>query len=96
MVLNAQNAISVDTISTPSLKIQPLYNQTPPKIWKLIHTQLELSFNYQKEEVNGMAVLTLRPYFYRQNSLTLDAKSFDFQSILLIEPDSSARKLTYE
>lgn len=88
---SAISTSTMDTIVEPSLKIQPLYQNTPPLIWKLIHTNLELSFDYKKQEVKGTAELTLRPYFYPQNQLTLDAKSFEIKSIKILGSNNSTQ-----
>ena len=47
----------------------------------LIHTKLELSFDWAKKRANGKATLTMRPWFYATDKVTLDAKNFDIQSI---------------
>jgi aminopeptidase N len=68
---------------------QPLYNadSLPPYQAShtfehdLIHTKIEVSFDWAKKYANGKATLTLRPWFYATNSLTLDAKNFDIQSV---------------
>lgn len=47
----------------------------------LIHTKLELSFDWEKKHANGKATLTVRPWFYATDKLTLDAKNFDIKSV---------------
>ena len=42
----------------------------------LLHTKLELRFDWEKEEVLGVAHLRLTPYFFPINQVTLDAKNF--------------------
>jgi len=49
--------------------------------WDLIHTRLDVSFDFQKQHLLGKATLSLKPQFYPQNTLTLDAKGFDIHSI---------------
>ncbi|AFL84296.1 aminopeptidase N [Belliella baltica DSM 15883] len=60
------------------------YKPSRTRDFDLIHTDLNLSFDYEKEWVFGEALLTLKPYFYTQNQLVLDAKDFDIHSIKLI------------
>ncbi len=60
----------------------------------LIHTKLEVSFDWQKHQLNGVATLELRPYFYPQDTLVLDAKNFDIHSIALLA-DNESRPLNY-
>ncbi|WP_439881310.1 M1 family aminopeptidase [Pontibacter sp. MBLB2868] len=51
----------------------------------LIHTKLRVSFDWEKQYLNGLAELTLKPYFYPQNTLTLDAKGMDIHSVSLMK-----------
>jgi aminopeptidase N len=47
----------------------------------LLHIKLEVSFDWAKQYLNGKATLTLKPYFYPQNTVQLDAKGFDIASV---------------
>ncbi|MEQ1746087.1 MAG: M1 family metallopeptidase, partial [Saprospiraceae bacterium] len=47
----------------------------------LIHTKLELSFDWAKKRAIGRATLSLRPWFYATDKLTLDAKNFDIHYV---------------
>ena len=51
----------------------------------LLHTKLRVSFNWEKQYLNGIAELTLKPYFYPQNKLTLDAKGMDIHAVNLMK-----------
>lgn len=44
--------------------------------WQLKHTKLELKFDWKRRAVIGEATLTLRPWFYAQDSLVLNAVGF--------------------
>lgn len=57
------------------------YKPARERKWDLIHTSLDLSFDWLKEQVNGTATLTLTPLFYAQTSLQIDAVKFDIHSI---------------
>lgn len=59
------------------------YQPTTLKTTELIHTSLKLDFDWEKQEVNGHAVIALKPYFYPQDSVVLDARNF--QSGMTIE-----------
>ncbi|MCC7507235.1 MAG: DUF3458 domain-containing protein [Saprospiraceae bacterium] len=59
----------------------PPYNPSHTFEHDLIHTKLELSFDWAKKRANGRATLTLRPWFYPTDKLTLDAKNFDIHSV---------------
>ncbi|TDB67921.1 M1 family metallopeptidase [Arundinibacter roseus] len=51
----------------------------------ILHTKLNLRFDWLRQHVLGTAVLTFKPYFYPQNRLELDAKGFDIQAIYQID-----------
>ncbi len=61
------------------------YNAPSDKIWQLEHTQIELHFNFQNKNLDGTAYLTLYPYFYPQQVLTLDAKGMDILAVEIAE-----------
>ena len=61
----------------------PVYRASETQTNDLLHTRLELSFNWETEQVIGKADLQLKPYFYPVDELLLDAKGFDFQSITM-------------
>ncbi|MBL6875904.1 MAG: M1 family metallopeptidase [Chitinophagales bacterium] len=58
----------------------------------LIHTALEVSFDWEKQYLYGEASLTLKPYFYPTNQLILDAKGMDITQVSL----SGGAELAYE
>lgn len=73
---------------------RPVYRPANKRTHDLIHTRLDLRFDWEKEMVIGKATLTLAPIFEPLRLLTLDAKNFDFQSIKMA--NSTGRGLVYE
>jgi aminopeptidase N len=73
---------------------QKIYRATVDKINNLIHTKLDVSFDYQKKRLNGKAWITLKPHFYHTDSLTLDAKGMDIRSVSLVV-NQKFQKLNY-
>ncbi|PZR23011.1 MAG: peptidase M1 [Citrobacter freundii] len=61
-----------------------VYRETATKINKLIHTKLDVKPDYSKSYLYGKAWLTLQPYFYPTDSLTLDAKGMEFKKVALL------------
>jgi aminopeptidase N len=59
----------------------PKYNPSHTFEHDLLHTKIEISFDWAKKRANGKATLTLRPWFYETDKLTLDAKNFDIKSV---------------
>ncbi|TGE21889.1 M1 family peptidase [Hymenobacter aquaticus] len=50
----------------------------------LLDTKLEVRFDWAKQWLLGTASLTLRPHFYPQSQVVLDAKGFDIKSVRLL------------
>ena len=71
----------------------PPYNASHTFEHDLIHTKVELSFDWTKKRANGKATLTLRPWFYSTDKVTLDAKNFDIKSVTF---DGKADALKYD
>lgn len=69
------------TPMSPEDYVLPVYQASQARPNDLKHTKLRLSFDWEKEQVIGQATLKLEPTFYPQNSVTLDAKGFEFKSI---------------
>ncbi len=57
------------------------YNPSNPLYWDLIHTKLEVSFDFKKQHLLGKATLSAKPHFYAQQTVVLQAKGFDIHSI---------------
>jgi len=72
------------------------YNPERTRHFKLKHTKLEVSFNWEKQHLNGIATLTMQPYFFPQDSVILDAKGFDLHEIVLVDKISRSLSYTYD
>ncbi len=76
------------------------YNPERTKKHDLLHTRLEIKPDWQKQYLYGTATLTLKPHFYSQNTLELDAKGFEIQQIMLnnqsLKFDYNKAKLTIQ
>lgn len=59
----------------------PKYNETFTRSHDLLHTKLDLKFDWENEQVIGKATLTLKPWFYASDEVVLDAKGFEFKRI---------------
>ncbi|MEI9808008.1 MAG: M1 family metallopeptidase [Bacteroidota bacterium] len=60
------------------------YRETATRINDLVHTKLDVKFDYSKSYLNGKAWITLKPHFYATDSLTLDAKGMDIHKVALV------------
>jgi len=73
------------------------YRASSEKINDLVHTKLNVSFDYKKRHLNGEAWLTLKPHFYSTDSLTLNAKGMDIKTVALVNGDKTAAlKFNYD
>lgn len=73
------------------------YRESATKEFDLIHTTLEVSFDYQKQYLYGKAEITLLPWFYTTDSLVLDARGFDIEEVSLMEKgQKEPLKYTYD
>ena len=84
--------VKQDAKSTPVFE-RPVYRSSAKRENDLLHTRLEVQFDWKTEKVFGKATLDLKPYFYPTDSLTLDAKGFEISNIQLVP---AGRELEYE
>ncbi|MEM7055757.1 MAG: M1 family metallopeptidase, partial [Bacteroidota bacterium] len=70
------------------------YQPSRTKYHDLLHTKLEVSFDWEKQHLHGIATLKLQPHFYPQQSLELDASNMAIHSIVMLE-EQVRRKLNY-
>lgn len=68
-----------------------IYRAEAEKINALVHTKLDLKFDFEKEHVLGEAWLTLKPYFYETNQLVLDAKAMLIHEVSLVKGNSKTK-----
>jgi aminopeptidase N len=72
---------------------RPVYNAAYNRTHDLLHTRLDLRFDWSQEMVIGTATLKLKPIFRASRTLELDAKNFTFNSITM---NGTPLKYTYE
>src|SRR5258705_2566731 len=61
------------------------YRETTTRINDLVHTKLDVKFDYDKSYLYGKAWITLKPHFYATDSLLLDAKGMDINKVALVK-----------
>ncbi|MEO8416764.1 MAG: M1 family metallopeptidase [Ginsengibacter sp.] len=61
------------------------YRATATRINDLVHTKVEVSFDYDKAWMYGKEWVTLHPHFYTTDSLTLDTKGMEIKEIALVK-----------
>jgi len=60
------------------------YQAAAEKINDLVHTKLDVSFDYAKAWMPAKAWITLQPHFYPTDSLRLDAKGMEIKTVALV------------
>jgi aminopeptidase N len=74
-----------------------IYRAASTQINDLVHTKLEVKFDYSKSYLYGKAWLTLKPHFYATDSLLLDAKGMDIKEVSIVVAGKKAPlKYTYD
>lgn len=73
-----------------------VYRASAPIVNALVHTKLDLKFNFDSSLVYGKAQITLKPYFYPTNQLTLDAKSMRIHKVYLVGTTNKPLKYKYD
>ena len=88
-VIFGQEKAAEDT----SWKKTPRY--TPERINNLVHTKLDVKFDYDKSYLYGKAWVTLTPHFSPTARLTLDAKGMEIKKLNLVSNNNN-RPLKFE
>lgn len=92
---NKPLTINLDTLTVKEKDpVKPIYRASATRINDLIHTKLEVSFDWNKKYLFGKATLTLKPYFYPTNVLDLDARGMEIKEVTLLK-EGSRKELNY-
>lgn len=85
--------ISLTTYSqskdTTKEKWKSIYRAAEIKINDLVHTKLDVKFDYNKAYMYGKAWITLHPHFYPTDSLNLDAKGMNINEVSVVKDGKS-------
>ncbi|MBL7700857.1 MAG: M1 family metallopeptidase [Ferruginibacter sp.] len=78
----------------PDTSWKKLFRESSPRINDLVHTKLDVKFDYDKSYLYGKAWITLKPHFYNTDSLLLDAKGMEIKEVAIMK-GASKSKLKY-
>ena len=87
--------VELDTILVEDYQYKRPYQAARTHVVDLIHTKLDLKFDWEKQYVYGKANLTFEPWFYPVSMFEIDAKGFDVNSVELVGKEGST-DLTYD
>ena len=86
--------INLDTLTILPKDKNIRYNASVTHETDVLHTRLELKFDAPKETLFGKATLSLKPYFYPQNQIKLNANGFEINELFLLNKGQKT-KLEY-
>ncbi|SHK07574.1 M1 family metallopeptidase [Hymenobacter psychrotolerans] len=67
--------------ANPALQV---YRASATKTNNLVHTKLDVRFDYTKRHLHGKEWVTLKPHAYATDSVRLDAKGMDIKTVALV------------
>ena len=85
-------AAEMEMLDVEAPKMRPVYRATETVLTDLIHTKLEVNFDWENSRMNGVATITAKPHFYTSDSIILDAKGMLIKSV---ERDGESLAYTY-
>jgi aminopeptidase N len=85
VLLSAQDAPAAADTSW-----KKIYRATPEKVNDLVHTKLDVRFDYDKAWMYGKEWLTAKPHFYPAGTLTLDAKGMEIKEVAVVKGTAKA------
>jgi aminopeptidase N len=76
--------MNLDTIQAmPESPELTVYQGSATRINDIIHTKLDVSFDWTKQYMYGKATITVKPYFYPTSVLELDARGMELREVSL-------------
>jgi len=92
----ATQKVNLDPIYITASPGSEIYQGSYPRITDIIHTKLDLNFNWDSAFVIGRAEIDAKPYFNPLNQVVLDAKKFKINSVALVKGyEKQPLKYTY-
>ncbi len=80
--------MNLDTIQAFSSNVEvEQYHASETRTNDILHTKLDVSFDWTKQYMFGKATITAKPYFYPTSTLTLDARGMEIKEVLLIKSE---------
>lgn len=88
--------INIDTVTiTPAKKPErEIYRASNPISNTIIHTKLEVSFDWDNSYLNGVATIQIQPHFYATNMLYLNARGMTINKLSVFPAATSSTSST--
>lgn len=83
----SEPVIALDTIDVLAIEppVKEDYRSANTKLTDIIHTRLDVNFDWTNSRMNGKAELQLKPHFYPTRTLFLNARGMDIKSVVVSE-----------
>ncbi|AHJ98357.1 M1 family metallopeptidase [Hymenobacter swuensis] len=95
-LLAAAPALAQQAPARPDSTVLQQYRESARKVNALVHTKLDVRFDYAKRQLIGKEWVTLQPFAYATDSLRLDAKGMDIKSVTMVNgTDTKTLKYRY-
>lgn len=80
------DVVTLDTVTAVATKTpEPLqYQASATRINDIVHTKLEVNFDWAKQYMYGKATITVTPHFYATSTLELDARGMEIKEVSLL------------
>jgi aminopeptidase N len=97
VVLLSNTATNPSFAQIPGDQIMNGYRASAPHVNDLVHTRLDVHFDYRHRYLIGKEWVTLTPHFYPTDSLCLDARGMEIKQVALLENgQSTPLKFSYD
>lgn len=80
--------VNLDTVETSAKTTEvPPYQASATRINDILHTKLDVNFDWEKQYLYGKATIKIKPYFYPTSVLQLNARGMELKEISLLQKD---------
>jgi aminopeptidase N len=86
VLMLASNQVSAQTADATSSN--STYRASATKVNAIVHTKLDVRFDYAKRYLYGKEWATFKPYAYATDSLSLDAQGMDIKAVAMVNGKS--------
>jgi aminopeptidase N len=80
-----------DSVKREIDRERPVYHGFETRLTDIIHTKLEVRFDWAKAYLYGKATITAVPYFYSSNRVFLDARGMDLNEVDLLKGEEKVK-----
>jgi aminopeptidase N len=94
LTINADTLVVTPRTNAPEPKV---YQGTNPRSADILHTKLEVKFDWNNSWMYGKATIDIKPYFYPMKKLYLNARGMDLYKVQIVGVKGNADlKYVYE